>query len=1019
MNTSAGRGLLLILAIVGLCLSCSNHKKSPKPNSACSDTNPCQSPLTCVDNVCRQSCDDQNKCSGGLTCQSGYCVTLCQAKEDCADGEECSVGICYPICIDNDKDGYGENCPLGNDCNDENININPSAIEICSDNEDNDCNGVKDDPDCKCTPGTTKSCYNGAAATVGLDGKPMGTCHAGTQTCGADKIFGKCEGEQLPTGTNCNGLDNDCDGVTDVCATCDPGCQCAQGDPACTCKPPTNQPCYTGPVGTVGVGECKKGVHDCTYNQEQQKYIWTECEGQQPPAVAEVCGDGLDNDCDKVIDNGCNKDKDGDGYETLTDCDDSDPAIHPGAVEACDGIDNNCDGRIDEGCSGCIKNEQKDCYSGPHETAGVGNCKWGKMTCINGEYWSACVGEVLPQQPKCGNGNDYNCNGIPDNNELWAVGANACGTCGDPPTEVCNGVDDNCNGLIDEGVLQACGRCPNEPPPCYEENWDNPGQCKVIPAPVGQSCDDGIASKACGESTSCVTLGTAQSMQIRYLWVSIWNHNEVAKIDTTNGAVQRFNTHGTDPSRTAVAPDDQSVWVANRCRNGTNGLPACSNIVHLDVNGKFMCRGDVTGVARGLAIDDVGRVWAGNSNSPQTIYRFDGTARDASCSETNCDPIYQPNCCCKLIDSLDVHSKITGGEPVYGMAFDGSYDSANKGRYIWVATVPTLRIDVNKVDTDNAFTLNSITQVTASTTYYGIAVDHNRAVWVGDAYHGNSGLRKIVTNANGTFTVTNIANTYPNHICVTGITVDSNGYVWANRNYTCGTADERVVKIDPSNNTQTCTILRSAITNMASTGLWGIAEGANNTIWITPYGGSGGNVYAYVLKSSDCTSYTGIGVNGRVTVDSNHDGLGDPLLYTYSDMTGSLLAYIVKSKGRWTQYFDSGYLSPIWDQAQFCATIPELTSISLSFSSADDKDSFSSFDSSCKITFTNSSTNAGACNIASPTLLKYTVSLPTQCVGLPSKRWLRVFVDLSTTNSANKPILENLDLSWTRILPAP
>ena len=31
-------------------------------------------------------------------------------------------------------------------------------------------------------------------------------------------------------------------------------------------------------------------------------------------------------------------------------CDDDDPAIHPDAEELCDGIDNNCDGIIDDGC---------------------------------------------------------------------------------------------------------------------------------------------------------------------------------------------------------------------------------------------------------------------------------------------------------------------------------------------------------------------------------------------------------------------------------------------------------------------------------------------------------------------------------------------------------------------------------------------------------------------------------------------------------------------------------------------
>jgi len=41
-------------------------------------------------------------------------------------------------------------------------------------------------------------------------------------------------------------------------------------------------------------------------------------------------------------------DLDGDGHDTLTDCDDADPEVSPEADELCDGIDNDCDDEIDE-----------------------------------------------------------------------------------------------------------------------------------------------------------------------------------------------------------------------------------------------------------------------------------------------------------------------------------------------------------------------------------------------------------------------------------------------------------------------------------------------------------------------------------------------------------------------------------------------------------------------------------------------------------------------------------------------
>jgi len=47
---------------------------------------------------------------------------------------------------------------------------------------------------------------------------------------------------------------------------------------------------------------------------------------------------------------GCDEDLDGDGWSVPDDCDDGDASVHPGADEVCDGVDNNCDGTIDEGC---------------------------------------------------------------------------------------------------------------------------------------------------------------------------------------------------------------------------------------------------------------------------------------------------------------------------------------------------------------------------------------------------------------------------------------------------------------------------------------------------------------------------------------------------------------------------------------------------------------------------------------------------------------------------------------------
>jgi len=266
--------------------------------------------------------------------------------------------------------------------------INPDGTEVLGDGEDNDCDGLTDQI------GSGINWYTDADGD-GLGGNSLASYAPGAVTNNADCDDGNA--------AILNGLfvfiDLDLDGFGEGSPFFEPGCT------------------LVSQRATIG-GDC----------DDSNDLI--------QPGVAETC-DGIDNDCDGLVDDGvsldgyADLDLDGEGdpqaplnfctpgpgiSNNALDCDDTDPLINTSATEVCDGgVDNDCNPTTLETESTWTLDADGDGFGGDTQIV---------QCAAPGPQWLAAGGD-------CDDSNS-------------AVNPNI--------SEVCNSIDDNCDGNIDEGV---------------------------------------------------------------------------------------------------------------------------------------------------------------------------------------------------------------------------------------------------------------------------------------------------------------------------------------------------------------------------------------------------------------------------------------------------------------------------------------------------------------------------------------------------------------------------------------